>query len=74
VSWALQSLILLFDLEEAEVNIFRGVSPKEDRERLHAGERRDAGGDSPAQGLMLNNPRRTDHGGTRLHVVESDHH
>jgi len=33
VSWALQNLIELLDLEELEVNFFRGVSPKEDGQR-----------------------------------------
>ena len=79
MSQALQNPIELLDLEELEVNIFRSVSPKEGRQRLHAGGRPGgvggAGGvDSPDRGLMLNKSRRTDHGGTRLHVLESDHH
>ena len=35
---ALESLITLLDLEELEVNIFRGVSPKEDRQRVFGGQ------------------------------------
>jgi acyl-CoA thioesterase II len=35
---ALQNLIALLDLEELEVNIFRGVSPKEDRQRVFGGQ------------------------------------
>jgi acyl-CoA thioesterase-2 len=35
---ALQNLIDLLDLEELEVNIFRGVSPKEDRQRVFGGQ------------------------------------
>jgi acyl-CoA thioesterase-2 len=38
VSRALQNLIELLDLEELEVNIFRGVSPKEDRQRVFGGQ------------------------------------
>src|SRR5262245_57508529 len=38
VSTALQRLIDLLDLEELEVNIFRGVSPKEDRQRVFGGQ------------------------------------
>jgi acyl-CoA thioesterase-2 len=38
VSQALQNLIELLDLEELEVNIFRGVSPKEDRQRVFGGQ------------------------------------
>ena len=79
MSQALRNLIELLDLEELEVNILRAVSPKEDRQRLHAGGRPGGVGgagrvDSPYRGLMLNKSRRTDHGGTRLHVVASDHH
>lgn len=35
---ALDSLIALLDLEELELNIFRGVSPKEDRQRVFGGQ------------------------------------
>src|SRR6476646_1425122 len=35
---ALDDLIKLLDLEELEVNIFRGVSPKEDRQRVFGGQ------------------------------------
>lgn len=35
---ALTNLIALLDLEELEVNIFRGVSPKEDRQRVFGGQ------------------------------------
>ena len=78
MSQALQNPIELLDLEELEVNIFRSVSPKEGRQRLHGGGRTGGVGgagrvDSPDRGLMLNKSRRTDHGGTRLHVLESDH-
>jgi acyl-CoA thioesterase-2 len=38
VSRALQNLIGLLDLEELEVNIFRGVSPQEDRQRVFGGQ------------------------------------
>ena len=38
VSNALKNLIALLDLEELEVNIFRGVSPKEDRQRVFGGQ------------------------------------
>jgi acyl-CoA thioesterase-2 len=38
VSDALKNLITLLDLEELEVNIFRGVSPKEDRQRVFGGQ------------------------------------
>jgi len=38
MSRALQNLIDLLDLEELEVNIFRGVSPKEDRQRVFGGQ------------------------------------
>jgi len=38
VSTALQHLIELLDLEPLEVNIFRGVSPKEDRQRVFGGQ------------------------------------
>ncbi len=38
MSEALQRLIDLLDLEELEVNIFRGVSPKEDRQRVFGGQ------------------------------------
>jgi len=38
VSTALNNLIDLLDLEELEVNIFRGVSPKEDRQRVFGGQ------------------------------------
>jgi acyl-CoA thioesterase-2 len=38
VSRALQNLIELLDLEELEVNHFRGVSPKEDRQRVFGGQ------------------------------------
>ncbi len=38
MSTALQQLIALLDLEELEVNIFRGVSPKEDRQRVFGGQ------------------------------------
>jgi len=34
----LENLIKLLDLEELEVNIFRGVSPKEDRQRVFGGQ------------------------------------
>src|SRR5262245_1772316 len=35
---ALENLLALLDLEELEVNIFRGVSPKEDRQRVFGGQ------------------------------------
>jgi len=35
---ALDNLLRLLDLEELEVNIFRGVSPKEDRQRVFGGQ------------------------------------
>lgn len=35
---ALKNLLDLLDLEELEVNIFRGVSPKEDRQRVFGGQ------------------------------------
>ena len=35
---ALKDLLALLDLEELEVNIFRGVSPKEDRQRVFGGQ------------------------------------
>ncbi|MBI3783134.1 MAG: acyl-CoA thioesterase II [Deltaproteobacteria bacterium] len=35
---ALDNLIKLLDLEELEVNIFRGVSPKEERQRVFGGQ------------------------------------
>ena len=78
MSQALQNPIELLDLEEPDVRILRGVSAKEDPQRLHAGGRPGGVGgsegvDSPDRGLMLNKSRRTDHGGTRLHVLESDH-
>ena len=38
MSDALNNLISLLDLEELEVNIFRGVSPKEDRQRVFGGQ------------------------------------
>jgi acyl-CoA thioesterase-2 len=38
VADALKNLITLLDLEELEVNIFRGVSPKEDRQRVFGGQ------------------------------------
>jgi len=38
VSTALDNLIKLLDLEELEVNIFRGVSPKEERQRVFGGQ------------------------------------
>jgi acyl-CoA thioesterase-2 len=38
VSAALQNLLALLNLEELEVNIFRGVSPKEDRQRVFGGQ------------------------------------
>ncbi len=38
MSEALHNLIDLLDLEELEVNIFRGVSPKEDRQRVFGGQ------------------------------------
>ena len=38
MSEALKNLIDLLDLEELEVNIFRGVSPKEDRQRVFGGQ------------------------------------
>ena len=38
MSTALNNLIDLLDLEELEVNIFRGVSPKEDRQRVFGGQ------------------------------------
>lgn len=38
MSVALDNLIKLLDLEELEVNIFRGVSPKEDRQRVFGGQ------------------------------------
>ncbi len=38
MSQALKNLIDLLDLEELEVNIFRGVSPKEDRQRVFGGQ------------------------------------
>src|SRR6266403_4613066 len=38
VSTALENLLGLLDLEELEVNIFRGVSPKEDRQRVFGGQ------------------------------------
>jgi len=38
MSRALDNLIQLLDLEELEVNIFRGVSPKEDRQRVFGGQ------------------------------------
>ena len=38
VSDALKNLITLLDLEELEVNIFRGVSPTEDRQRVFGGQ------------------------------------
>ncbi len=38
MSDALKNLITLLDLEELEVNIFRGVSPKEDRQRVFGGQ------------------------------------
>ncbi|HUI26209.1 MAG TPA: acyl-CoA thioesterase II [Candidatus Kryptonia bacterium] len=38
MSTALENLIELLDLEELEVNIFRGVSPKEDRQRVFGGQ------------------------------------
>ncbi|MBI4515960.1 MAG: acyl-CoA thioesterase II [Deltaproteobacteria bacterium] len=38
MSTALQNLITLLDLEELEVNIFRGLSPKEDRQRVFGGQ------------------------------------
>src|SRR4029450_14161569 len=37
-------LIDLLDLEELEVNIFRGVSPKEDRQRVFGGQVAGQGG------------------------------
>ncbi|MBI1817232.1 MAG: acyl-CoA thioesterase II [Deltaproteobacteria bacterium] len=38
MSTALRNLTDLLDLEELEVNIFRGVSPKEDRQRVFGGQ------------------------------------
>src|SRR5437867_12405025 len=38
MSKALQALIDLLDLEPIEVNIFRGVSPDEDRQRVFGGQ------------------------------------
>ena len=38
MSQALDNLLKLLDLEELEVNIFRGVSPKEDRQRVFGGQ------------------------------------
>src|SRR5512136_268968 len=38
MSTALQHLLDLLNLEELEVNIFRGVSPKEDRQRVFGGQ------------------------------------
>ena len=38
MSTALKKLLDLLDLEELEVNIFRGVSPKEDRQRVFGGQ------------------------------------
>jgi acyl-CoA thioesterase II len=38
MSEALKHLVALLDLEELEVNIFRGVSPKEDRQRVFGGQ------------------------------------
>src|SRR5207245_3272476 len=38
VSKALDALIELLDLEPIEVNIFRGVSPDEDRQRVFGGQ------------------------------------
>src|SRR3954447_2313559 len=35
---ALDALVELLDLEPIEVNIFRGVSPKEDRQRVFGGQ------------------------------------
>src|SRR6478735_2974382 len=35
---ALDDLIALLDLEPLEVNLFRGVSPKEDRQRVFGGQ------------------------------------
>src|SRR5215207_11134822 len=35
---ALDDLIALLDLEQLEVNLFRGVSPKEDRQRVFGGQ------------------------------------
>src|SRR5919205_285190 len=35
---ALDDLIALLDLEQLEVNIFRGISPKEDRQRVFGGQ------------------------------------
>ena len=38
MSKALQALVDLLDLEPIEVNIFRGVSPDEDRQRVFGGQ------------------------------------
>src|SRR5262245_991493 len=38
MSRALENVIRLLDLEELEVNIFRGLSPKEDRQRVFGGQ------------------------------------
>jgi acyl-CoA thioesterase-2 len=38
MSAALERLIALLDLEELEVNIFRGLSPQEDRQRVFGGQ------------------------------------
>jgi acyl-CoA thioesterase-2 len=38
VGKALQAVVDLLDLEELEVNIFRGVSPKEERQRVFGGQ------------------------------------
>src|SRR5215467_10300773 len=35
---ALDELVSILDLEELEVNIFRGESPKEDRQRVFGGQ------------------------------------
>ncbi len=58
---ALDDLIAILDLEPIEVNIFRGVSPREDRQRVFGGQV--AGQALVAAGRTIGNsgPRRAVH-------------